>query len=292
LTIVYYTSGISGSGRVVRGISIGNALRRAGKNAEFVILSSSPFAHLADKCGFAHREISTETEDQLSPNTYRHSELFHALIELEPDVLLIDLLWFPLYSFIHELPSKTVFLWQQLRPEFFSIDLPDDTIEFQSDQFDLVVAIEPCSGPGPAMKVNPMILRNHGEILPRAEALEALGLDDSSKNCLLAVNAHPGDFDRTRERYSYLASSGYRMVNTTNYRGGIFPVVDYFNAFDLVVCGASYNSFWEVIYFDKEAIFVPVRTQFVDSDRLIRDYRNYRFEENGADQLVKMIYDL
>ena len=119
--------------------------------------------------------------------------------------------------------------------------------------------------------------------------MEALGLDEQKKNCLLAINAHPGDFEKTRERFSYLASSGYRMVHTTNYQGGIFPVVDYFSAFELIVCGASYNSFWEAVFFDKEAIFVPTKTRFVDGERLIREYRNYSFEHNGADQLVEII---
>jgi hypothetical protein len=82
------------------------------------------------------------------------------------------------------------------------------------------------------------------------------------------------------------------MVYSTNYRGGLFPAVDYFNAFDLVVCGASYNAFWETVYFDKEAIYVPVTARFVDSERLIREYRNYRFEENGADQLVAILREL
>jgi len=72
------------------------------------------------------------------------------------------------------------------------------------------------------------------------------------KNCLIAYNGHPGDFERVEKEYSYLEREGYSIVATTNYReNGIFPVIDYFNAFDLIVCGASYNAFWEVIYFKK-----------------------------------------
>jgi len=286
--IVYYTSGVTGSGRLVRGISIGNALHRGGAAAQFTILSSSSFAHLADRFGFDHQEIPPEMEDQLAPNSYRDSELYQALTVLKPDLLVVDLLWFPLYFFLNELSCKKIFLWQQMDPRFFSIELPSDTIAFKPEQYDLVVAIEPFTGPGPATKVNPLILRNRDEILPRPEAMEALGLDEQQQNCLLAINAHPGDFEKTRERFSYLASSGYRMVYTTNYDRGIFPVVDYFNAFELIVCGASYNSFWEAVFFDKEAIFVPTKTQFVDGERLIREYRNYSFEHNGADQLVEI----
>ena len=219
----------------------------------------------------------------------RHQLLFSD--QLDAEILLVDLLWFPLTHFLHELPGRKVFLWQQLDPGFFAIPLPGGGLSFDPAQYDLVVAIEPYTGEGPASQVNPLILRNRDEILPRPEALAALDLEEEP-NCLVAINAHPGDFQRTRERYSYLANSGYRMVYSTNYQGGLFPAVDYFNAFDLIVCGASYNAFWEAVYFDKEAIFVPVATRFVDGERLIREYRDYRFEENGADQLVRILLGL
>ncbi|MBN1836616.1 MAG: hypothetical protein JW820_12250 [Spirochaetales bacterium] len=291
MRIVYYTSGVTGSGRLVRGLSIGNALRRAGSDADYALLSSSPFGRLADLLGFAHREIPPESENQLSPDGYPDSAVYRALQDLQPDILLVDLLWFPLLHFLHEIPGRKVFLWQQLDAGFFTIPLPVGPLSFDPAQYDLVVAIEPFTGEGPATQVNPLILRNRDEILPRADALSALDLTER-KHCLIAINAHPGDFERVRERYSYLASSGYRLVYSTNYQGGLFPAVDYFNAFDLVVCGASYSAFWEAVYFDKEAIFVPVVTRFTDSERLLREYRDYRFEENGADQLVRILLTL
>jgi len=291
MRIVYYTSGVTGSGRLVRGLSIGNALRRAGSDPGYTLVSSSPFGRLADLLGFAHREIPAESEDRLSPNAYPHSVAYRTLQELKPDILLVDLLWFPLVHFLDELPGRKVFLWQQLDSGFFTIPLPGGPISFDPAQYDLVVAIEPFTGEGPASQVNPLILRNRDEILPRADALTALDLVEG-KHCLIAINAHPGDFERVRERYFYLANSGYRLVHSTNYQGGLFPAVDYFNAFDLIVCGASYNAFWEAVYFDKEAIFVPVATRFADGERLIREYRGYRFEENGADQLVRILLGL
>ncbi len=48
-------------------------------------------------------------------------------------------------------------------------------------------------------------------------------------------------------------------VGSINYEGGIFPVVNYFNAFDLIICGASYNSFWEAIYLKKKLYLYPTR---------------------------------
>ncbi|MCK5672401.1 MAG: hypothetical protein KAH95_03450 [Spirochaetales bacterium] len=276
---------------MIRGISIGTALTRSGNIANFTILSSSPFGRLADDLNINHIEIPTESEDQLSRENFQDSILYKTMITLNPDILLIDLLWFPLYNFIDQIPGKKIFLWQRMAENYFSMDLPSGKITYKPEQFDLVLAMEPFLGGGPDQQINPLILRNGNEILSRKEAIRELSLGNK-KNCLLAYNGHPGDFERVKKEYSYLEKEGYNIVATTNYKGGIFPVIDYFNAFDLIVCGASYNSFWEVIYFKKKGIFVPTKTRFVDGERLIRQFSNYSFKENGADQLVKIMMDM
>ena len=291
MNITFYTSGTTGSGRLVRGISIGTALTRNSIIADFTILSSSPFSRLADDLNINHIEIPVESEEQLSRDNYKDSILFKALTAIKPDILLIDLLWFPLHNFIDEIPGKKIFLWQRMAEKYFSMDLPSGRITFNPKQYDIVLAMEPFLGEGPDRQINPLILRNRNEILSRKEALRELSLSRKN-NCLLAYNGHPGDFERVVKEYSYLEDEGYNIVATTNYKGGIFPVVDYFNAFDLIVCGASYNSFWEVIYFRKKGIFVPTKTRFVDGERLIRQFSNYSFKENGADQLIKIIMNM
>ncbi|MCF6335423.1 MAG: hypothetical protein L3J12_06755 [Spirochaetales bacterium] len=82
------------------------------------------------------------------------------------------------------------------------------------------------------------------------------------------------------------------MVYSTNYRGGIFPVVDYFNAFDLIITSGGYNSFWEAQFFEKEALFIPQPRQFEDQRKRINEYAGMIFKENGADQLVRIITEL
>jgi hypothetical protein len=96
-----------------------------------------------------------------------------------------------------------------------------------------------------------------------------------------------------RLKYSYLESAGYRMIYSTNYSAeGFFPIVDYYNAVDFIVSGAGYNQFWEIIYFNKEAVFVPVRRIFEDQGKRIRECQEHYFVENGADQLVDIIMKL
>ena len=222
----------------------------------------------------------------------KSSILFKTFMDLKPDVLLVDLLWFPLYYLINDLPFRKILLSRQVEDEFFSISTPDAKLVFRPEDFDFIFAIEPFKNCIKMDSINPIVIRNRDEILSREEALNKLGLDDTSKSCLVAYNGHPGDFKKVKKTYSYLEDECYQVVYTTNYEGGIFPVVDYFNAFDLIICGAGYNSFWEAIYFNKEAVFVPTRAMFESGERRVDECQEYTFVENGADQLVDIVMNL
>lgn len=292
MNIVYYTSGVTGSGRLVRGISIGNALRRTLFEFKYTIISNSPFASLADSLGFSHIKISLGTKEQLGAEMFGTSELYKAIMDINPDILIVDLLWFPLYHFIDKLPGKKIFLSRQVSDSFFSIPLENDLLQFDPQQYDKIISIEPFQSCIEMETINPIIFRNKNEIMDKQTALKKLNLSNDKPVCLLAYNGHPGDFQNVKKTYFYLEDEDYQMVYTTNYDGGIFPVVDYFNAFDLIICGAGYNAFWEIVYFNKEAIIVPTHTKFEDQQKRIDECSGMTFEENGADQLVDIILNL
>ncbi len=290
MKILYYTSGLTGSGRVIIGISIGNALKRKGIVTDFTILCYSKFAFLVDD--FNHVEIKVENEIELSKENYKSSVLYKTLMEVKPDVLIVDHLWHTLYQFIDKLPFKRIYLATQVDDSFFAVPLKNEKLVFNPGDYDFVFSIEPFKSCIKMTPLNPFIIRNKDEILSRNDALHKLNLSSDKINCLFAFNGHPDDFERIKKMYSYLEDVEYNMVYTTNYKGGIFPVVDYFNAFDLVICGAGYNAFWEVAYFEKEAIVVPVPTRFEDQQRRIDECINYKFEKNGADQMVDIVLSI
>ena len=295
--IVYYTSGLTGSGRLVRGLSIGTALARQNTDSAFIIVSSCRLGFLAKLCGFRHIQIPIENEEQLSYENYRQSLLYSTLTELDPDILIVDLQWFSLASFIDELECKKVFLCTQLNIShideiYFTIKLADRALRFDPDQYDLLVEAEPTNVSLAMKKIDPLIIRDRNEILTREEALRQLNLEGQDKVCLFAFNGKPGEFEEKKKMYSYLEDEGYAMVYTTNYRHGLFPAVDYFNAFDLLITGAGYNAFWEAVYFKKEAIFCPQERRFENQRLRIETCMDYEFDENGADQLVKLLAGL
>ena len=143
-------------------------------------------------------------------------------------------------------------------------------------------------------QVNPLIIRNRNEILPRNTALNKLGLNGNKEVCFIGVNYKHGYLEKLKEKYSYIKDEGdYDVIYSTNMYGkGIFPIADYYNAIDLLICPATYNHFWESRFFNKKTIFETVPVNFCDLDLRIKECSNYEFKENGADQLADILLNL
>ena len=92
----------------------------------------------------------------------------------------------------------------------------------------------------------------------------------------------------TWNKYAYL-DRDYDVVRLSLYGDHLFPVVDFYNAFDLIVCGGGYNNVWASVYFQKKSIFEPAQLNFSDHETRIKMSETYHFDVNGADQLVSMI---
>lgn len=310
MRVVYYTSAGTGSGHVVLGLAVYNGLKRRaeriggnGSAVDFTILTCSPFTELAERFGAAVVSIPRENEHQLSRENCRQSALYRELTRLAPDILIVDLSWFTLYHFIDELDCMKIFLCRQIEDAAFTIPLPGKTLVFDPAQYNRIFAIEPFESKVEMEQLNPIIIRNRDEILHREDALNVFGIpyssededtettvDSGKKICLFAFNGKPGEFEEKKKTYAYLEDEGYRMVYTTNFEGGLFPVVDYFNAVDLLICGAGYNAFWEAVYFGKNAIFVPMKRRFENQRLRVETCGDFHFTENGADQLSDILF--
>ena len=292
MNIVYYTSGTTGSGRIIRGIAIGNALKRANIDCEYTIVHSSDFPRLITDSGFKQRLIPIESDEELSEDSFKNSILFNTLNELSTDILIVDLMWFTLAEFIDTLQCKKIFLCVNQHYYFFSIKLPTGKLEFNPKQYDLLLKIEPFDSPYVMEEINPLIMLNPDEILSKDDACKSLGLDPGKNNALIAVNGKPGEFEEIRDSYKHLADKGYHITTSSNHHGGLFPAVNYLNAFDLIVTGGGYSSFWETRFLNKKAIYVPSERRFENITDRINLYSDYTFQTNGADQLAGIINDM
>ncbi len=288
MNIVYYTAGLSGSGNLVRGLSIANALLRNKIECTYTIVNSSPASYLLESMNVRHIEIPVEQSSQLTKRSYKTSALFNTLQELHPDILIVAIQWFPLHHFIQELTCKKIYLCRQIDDSAFTIPGKEETLTFDPGRFDLCLKIEPFESTFLKDEINPFIIRNIDEVRSREESRTALGITGVKPVCFLTATGYPGEFENIKKTYSSLEET-YEMVYTTNDGNGIFPIVDYFSAADLIVSEAGYNAFWEAVYFEKEAIFIPVKRRFEDPHLRVENYQDYSFTKNGADQLVELM---
>ncbi|HAE23320.1 MAG TPA: hypothetical protein DCG47_13520 [Spirochaetaceae bacterium] len=291
MKLLFYSGGTTGSGHIVKGLSIANAIRRAGLDWDYKILSvRTPFAGLAERQGVAIETIDAEDEKRLGPELWRESALFKAIDAYNPDVLVVDLFWFALDSFIRELPCKKAILIRQVDPAFFAMRTAERALCFRPEDYDLAAAIEPgFNTPFASERLEPLVVRHRDEIMPAGRALRELGLDPDDQACFFGFNGNAWEGAEVWKSFDYLEGEGWKVVRSNNREGGLFPAVDWFNAFGLLVVGAGYNAFWEARYFGKEAFFAPFPRNFEDQYRRIRLCSSYVPKENGADQLIRRI---
>ncbi len=117
---------------------------------------------------FENERIPIETEGDFSPANYRGSVLYRTLKRLKPDILIVNHQWFMIQGFIRELPGKKIYLSDQAHDRHFRIPLPSGELVFDPGHYERVIAIEPFESAVPMERINPVILANRDEILPRA----------------------------------------------------------------------------------------------------------------------------
>ena len=290
MRIVYYTGGLTGAGRLIIGISIGNALIRKNTSCQFSIIHTSPATYIADE--FNHIKIPLENENELSRHNYKSSILYKTIKKLKPDLLIVNHQWFMLYDFINELQCKKIYLSDLVYDSFFKITLPERVISFRKDDYDRVFAIEPFKSSLEMEMINPLIVKNLDEILPKNKALQLLGLKGNKKIILFASGAYDVDFNKYKVDYDFLDDNKYEIIHGSMKTLDYFPLVDLYNAFDIIIGFAGYNQVWEAVYFGKKAFFKTASKRNSDQAIRIKESKNFSFKENGADTLVDIIMSL
>jgi hypothetical protein len=294
MRILFYAPGTTGSGHIVRGLSIAAALKRSGIPHEYSILSADiPYVNLARRFGISISTIPHESEETLGPAHYREAALFAALSSINPDILIVDQFWFSLNSFVPELPCRKVMLTFQMHPSVFHIRTSKNEYRFRPEDYDLLLRTEPAyEVPFDSREVKPLVLRNRNEVMGREGARADLHLTDTARTCLFACSGESEQVADVWKSFSYLQDEGWVVVRSQHREGGLFPAMDWFAAFDLLICGAGYSAFWEARWLKKETYYVPFPRRFEDQKKRITCCSDYIFDTNGADELVQMLTGL
>ncbi len=134
-------------------------------------------------------------------------------------------------------------------------------------------------------RVDPILLLDRGELLPRAAARAELGLDPDRPAILIQLGSR-NNYDygelfevahrHLRERYDVqIAVAEWLIAETAEappphaIHLRAYPLCRYFHAFDLALSAVGYNSFHELIYHGLPTIFVPNEHPSMD-DQLMR----------------------
>jgi hypothetical protein len=290
MNVVFVSFG-KGSGDLVLGIAIFFAFQRAGIDCDFTALTNCEFQHIAEQY-FQHVRIRPEPEKFLKSD--RQTELYRNLEELQPDLVIVNGIWVPFYPIINDFRCKKMLMIRHVPEKWFSVPMPDGLkIDINIDDYDLVLNNEPNFHVPGFININPIVIRNPGEILSRFEARKALHVPEGKKLCVVAHNGYQDEIDTLIVESGELPSDYHVVVSTNRKRSGVFPLADYARGIDLLLGGAGYNTFYETRFFHIPAeLKVFNRESGEDQYWRLRTNGEFQFSDNGADEAVKKMMTL
>jgi hypothetical protein len=138
-----------------------------------------------------------------------------------------------------------------------------------------------------AITVPPILLVDNNARLSRERAATVLGIDSDRTTALVQLGSERNfDFSELKRRImTELLARGVQVVEALNplarptdalspgiIRREIYPIAEYFNAIDLIVTNAGYNSFHECILGGVPPIFVPNEAHEMDDQHVRAAY--------------------
>ena len=269
--------------------------RRCEAALEPVFLSMSQAVGVVERMGFLAEYFPYHAytgEPAEAWNAALKARLDEAIAFYDPRVIVFDGN-VPYQSLIDARAShpNRPFVW--IRRPLWRPEHGRATVE-RARHFDLVVepgelaaALDqgPTAGRGEeTARVPPVILLAPGEVLPRAEAREALGLDPDRTAVLVQLGSR-NNFDYAAIDQAILDELGRRPEMELVFvdwligerrqdlpahvrRLSTFPVPRFLAAFDLAVSAAGYNSFHELLSLAVPTVFVPNENPMMDAQEL------------------------
>lgn len=273
--LVYYALG-GGLGHLNRGLAVIRHLRRLAPHSEALLITSSPFCHLAVAQGVPALRLPTAYEQHLLGDAGIGPRLARALLDaVAPmDALVVDAAAAALTPEVLEVVERGRFFRGFLHREE-RVEAYDDRLErFDRIFYPFPEASADVGMPDRLQAVGHVLSRSPQDVLTRGQARQRLGLaPDGEEPLVLAYHAgSPAEtmalFRRVQAASDRLGvGHALRLITPQILPGGEFfhphlmavhPVMDVLEAADLVVCAAGYSSVAELACLGRRAILWPL----------------------------------
>lgn len=271
---VFYSLG-GGLGHLNRSLAIIRHLRRSAPHTEPLILTNSPFSHLALASGVPVVRVPTTFEQELFGQSDLAWRLTRPLLEsLGPsDVLVMDAHPDQLSPGLLRFLRGTRFLKVLVHRHEGPLLLDERVETFDLCFFPYPAALAP-STLGPYRACGYIVSRQPQDVLTHQQARLRLGLSaEGEEPVILAFHAcSPAETlalfrqvkaasDRLPLGHSLRLSSPQVLPGVEYFYPhlvGIYPIMDVMAAADLLVCAAGYNAVAEVGCLGRRALFRPI----------------------------------
>lgn len=273
----------------MRGLAIGRGLRRAGFTGDYRMFGPRlQFPAAAAAEGYEAAEIETDRALR-HPHLAQASELGRKLAAFGPDLLLVDLFWAPLYWL---LPALGCEAWLLVRncPPLWLVGPPE--LRFDAGRFARILAIEPVAHAVLKERIDPIVIVNPDECLPKTALRERCGI--SADRVLVAVThaGQRGEIEVLREAAADEEARGAEVAAFDLFDPAApFPIAPWLPGADRIVSGLGYNSFWEARWlgYASRTRFLPFQRSIDDQARRSAAYSDYTPRENGADVVARLV---
>ncbi len=285
MKVALFTAGTIGAGHIMRGMAVYNGLLRAGFTGEFKMFGP-PF-HLPEKLVPSFYNVApTYPEKIADPKLAAECEIALALLEFQPDLLIVDEFWAPMTHIIPLLKCEAWLITNWV-PAIWFKGPPE--IPFNRSLYKRVIAIEPLEHIPATETIDPIVVCNPDECRPPDALRELLRAPENKPLTVVIQAGKPGEAAQLME----LTDSENEFVYSLNafINPELFPAAQWLGGADRIICGAGYNSFWEARwlgYYDV-AEFVPFDRPIDNQKWRLFNCADSPMEENGADVLARII---
>ncbi len=283
--IAYFTAGTVGAGHLVRGVALGRALWRTGRDVVYRIFSPpSPFARVAEPW---RETVPIEAPLLRRESTARDSAIARALAAFAPDVVVIDLFWVPLV-FV-PLPCPAWLLLRSVPPAWL---VGPVEARFDVSRYARVLAIEPSKRLERFEAIDPIVVAQHSDVRDRSALAALVGQDPACPLRILAQGGLPADRGPLEQAARALDARPWAVLDLSE-DDAPFPAAEWLGALrpgDRLVAAPGYNLYWEArsLGFDARTSWVPM-ARSIDDQASRAALTTERPRTNGADTLARML---